>query len=617
MRFFSRLQHSDSAASYLAPSGLTVSLHSKDGRARLFGPGTTIQGQVHLSLARSTPVPCRLKVVFACHQSLIQETACSDTATTVFEVEHILIQDELLNPCNRKHPLHFSIKLPLCNYPPSLECGVDGPSVRYSIHAELTLLKQRGDEKESSVRSPSVAVMYLPMVPTIFPHSIQNNNPMVTTQLSQSAQLGAINASVESTGAVCIGESVAMVLHVNNKSQSDLHNIYLSLVRSIYPTGKPSLHSTVHTTTIPIAKSSNKNSTWSQQLQFRLPINIGLVPSIDSTVMPMCQIEYSLCIYIPLVQKHGSIVSRLRKRPTLDFTAFSSHSSSKDPAVLANQEQSVADATNQRPGFSSPAGHASSSLNFPPIPIIVGSLPSHQTNNGRRMFKWPIPTYKDVQDKPTFVRDRFEEEMLQHLSSLESLVVDDDDDELDIIDGLVRAAQRRMSKLSLSASETDEEIEQDESRIPARFRSPVVATRYKRQSETKSGLRTPPSSPPQEAPLTDSMDWISPNASASRRPQQELQHLSKARGLGRDMLLTKYQQKTQLQPLPPQQQHRPQELQPGLNIHFPVDHDTGSNADDDSDVDDTKEREVITCHELYKDDAAEADEDDGEEEAGK
>ncbi|GJJ69697.1 hypothetical protein EMPS_02045 [Entomortierella parvispora] len=546
MRFFSRLQSNDSAASLLAPAGLTVSLLTNNGRARFYGPGTTIQGQVHLHLARSSSFPCSLKVVFACHQTSAQppqepgatSSSLASPSPVIFEVEHTLIQDELLNPCRRTHPLHFSIKLPLCNYPPSLECGPDGPSVRFSVHAELSTLSpsQREGCRSvlSSAKSPSVTVMYLPMVPTTLPH-----NRLAAPSQSYNAQLGAINASVECTGAVCIGESVAMVLVVDNKSQTDLQNIHLSLVRSISLVGRPALHSTVHETTVPTPRSTNKGTAWKQQLQFRLPTNIGLVPSIDETVMPSCHIQYSLYISLPTPQKYGSLVSRLRRRPTLDLTAIPTPS----------QRSSIIDSkpSDMHTGVTAPFSSSTPFvLQFPPIPITVGSIPSHAES---RRFKFGIPTYTEVQDQPTFVRDRFEEEMLQHLSSLESLVVDEDDEEPDI-DGLVRAAQRRMS--SSSSSETDEEEDADNSKIPARFRGIVY-----RPSVSKSGLSTPPSSPPRapSALNSDSMDWISSNKPTA--PQRT--PLPKARGISRDVLLGKYQ-------------NRPHEGQQGLNIHVPVEH---------------------------------------------
>jgi len=324
------------------------------------------------------------------------------------------------------------------------------------------------------------------------------------------------------------------VLVVDNKSQTDLQNIHLSLVRSISWAGRPALHSTVHETTVPTARSTNRGTAWKQQLQFRLPTNIGLVPSIDETVVPSCRIQYSLHISLPTPQKYGSLVSRLRRRPTLDLTAI--------PAL--SQGSSIIDSKHSDLHFG-PAAPSSSStptvLQFPPIPITVGSIPSHA--QGRR-FKLGIPAYTEVQDQPTFVRDRFEEEMLQHLSSLESLVVDEDDEELDI-GGLVRAAQRRMS--SSSSGETDDEEDPDDQKIPARFRGTVH-----RHCVPKSGLSTPPSSPPRapSALNSDSMDWISSNGPTS--PQRA--PIPKDRGISRDVLLGKY--------------HGRQ----GLNIRVPVEH---------------------------------------------
>lgn len=113
----------------------------------------------------------------------------------------------------------------------------------------------------------------------------------------------------------------------------------------------------------------------------------------------------------------------------------------------------------------------------------------------------------EVEDRPTFVRDRFEEEMIRQLSSLESLVLDDgDDNDLDI-DLLVEEVCRRRRRRDASSSEDsdggedddevegEDEEEEEDARVPARFRKP-----YRNSSlptpPSNSGLGTPPPSPP-------------------------------------------------------------------------------------------------------------------------
>ncbi|KAF9301252.1 hypothetical protein BGZ91_009617, partial [Linnemannia elongata] len=134
MRFFSKHSPANIAATYLAPNGLSISLATKNGHPRRYGPGTILHGQVNLSLAKSILRPCQLRVVFTCtttldlttdagdHNDELPATTSSTTPlTTLFEVEHILIDDQTLPACGRHAPLHFCIKLPLCNYPPSME----------------------------------------------------------------------------------------------------------------------------------------------------------------------------------------------------------------------------------------------------------------------------------------------------------------------------------------------------------------------------------------------------------------------------------------------------------------------------------------------------------------
>ncbi|KAF9911776.1 hypothetical protein EC991_002504 [Linnemannia zychae] len=149
-------------------------------------------------------------------------------------------------------------------------------------------------------------------------------------------------------------------------------------------------------------------------------------------------------------------------------------------------------------------------LQLAPIPITLTSVPSY--SDGRKAR--PIPHHMEVEDRPTFIRDRFEEEMIQQLSSLESLVMDGDDDDLDI-DLLVEEARRRRhrhrdtgsSEDSDDADEDDYEGERDQedeeqddprfmSRVPARFRHPYRNSSLPMPAAGNSGLSTPPPSPP-------------------------------------------------------------------------------------------------------------------------
>ncbi|KAG0278416.1 hypothetical protein BGZ96_002395 [Linnemannia gamsii] len=285
-----------------------------------------------------------------------------------------------------------------------------------------------------------------------------------------------VNASVQSKTSVCIGDHASMVLKVDNESDITLQAIRLALVRQISflsPNSFPqvagnlpphSVHTpssytnpiatTVHTATIPVAKVSNRNSTWTQQLQFKIPSHLNLLPSSSSS---------SSSAYV-------TDVSHLLS--TSPPGSSDVPSSSKTPTVLQ----------------------------LAPIPITLTSVPSYADGRKSR----PLPHHMEVEDRPTFVRDRFEEEMIQQLSSLESLVMNDGDDDDFDIDLLVEEACRRRRRRDTVSSEDSDEYEDEEgeeddeeeedSRVPARFRKP-----YRNSSlptPSSSGLGTPPPSPP-------------------------------------------------------------------------------------------------------------------------
>ncbi|KAF9581503.1 hypothetical protein BGW38_001448 [Lunasporangiospora selenospora] len=201
MRLFSK--HSiHNVASYIAPQGFSVSLSHQHGRPQYYSPGSVIQGQVHLVLNSVITSPCTLRIIFACHQTIAPypPTAAAASSTqydtnqypidghnhnhnhqsalkksqpssnsrgdNIFEVDHILVDNATLPPYKRQTPFHFSIKLPLCSYPPSFQDG--DRSVTYSIQATLSFETQQGaPNTRSEVSSPAVEILYMPLVPAV------------------------------------------------------------------------------------------------------------------------------------------------------------------------------------------------------------------------------------------------------------------------------------------------------------------------------------------------------------------------------------------------------------------------------------------------------------------
>ncbi|KAK3844788.1 MAG: hypothetical protein J3R72DRAFT_437121 [Linnemannia gamsii] len=581
MRFFSKHSSANIAASYLAPNGLSLSVATtKNRQPRRYGPGTVLHGQVNLTLSKPILRPCLLRVVFSCISTLDSTTAEAEDlsstplapSTTLFEVEHLLIDNQTLPACGRHAPLHFCIKLPLCNYPPSMEEG--DRSVKYTLQTILSFDADlaNGSIVKTSTSSTPVNILYVPHVsyaaamvgsggvggghqtrpvvanaaavatasyrPSAGSAPLHETHGHLTVDSRSSAEgFKTINASIQSKTSVCIGDHASMVLKVENNSDITLQAIRLALVRQIsFPShsGSPkvadnlasSSHSvytsfpnpistTVHTATIPVAKVSNRNSTWTQQLQFRIPSHLNLLPSINQSITPLLNVEYFIVPSLPIPQRQGGFVSRLaastRKRPSLDLSIFHSHASSSSGS-RANESTHHLLSTSPPSSFDMQASSSKSptDLQIAPIPITLTSVPAF--SDGRKCSR-PIPHHLEVEDRPTFVRDRFEEEMIKQLSSLESLVMDDgDDDDLDI-DLLVEEACRRRSRHRRDGSssedsddaveeeDVDEEDEEDDprfmSRVPPRFRQPYrLSSLPITAMGNSSGLGTPPPSPP-------------------------------------------------------------------------------------------------------------------------
>ncbi|KAG0277321.1 hypothetical protein BGZ95_006132 [Linnemannia exigua] len=369
----------------------------------------------------------------------------------------------------------------------------------------------------------------------------ETHGQLTVDSRSRSSAEGAktINASIQSKPSVCIGDHASMNLKVENNSDITLQAIRLALVRqisfpspsnspkvagnlassshSVYTSFSNTISTTVHTATIPIAKVSNRNSTWTQQLQLRIPSHLNLLPSINKSITPLLNVEYFIVLSLPIPQRQGGFVSRLaastRKRPSIDLSIFHSHTPSSSSWAGANESTHHLLSTSPPSSFDTQAGPSKSStvLQVAPIPITLTSLPAY--SDGRKCSR-PIPHHLEVEDRPTFVRDRFEEEMIQQLSSLESLVMDDGDNDDFDIDLLVEEACRRRSRHhrdggtspedSDDADEKDDVDEEDEeddprfmSRVPLRFRQPYRNSSLPTTAMgNSSGLGTPPPSPP-------------------------------------------------------------------------------------------------------------------------
>lgn len=163
-----------------------------------------------------------------------------------------------------------------------------------------------------------------------------------------------------------------------------------------------------------------------------------------------------------------------------------------------------------------------------------------------------------------FVRDRFEEEMIKHFSSMESLMMEEDDEQ-DIAE-LVKAAEARRLSLSEmghhhhsgSSDEDDDAMHRSKSgrlhsTVPIRFRQGSVPPRHNLKGSQADGMSPPPSPPStSRTVLEDAMAFHAlsqPQAQArSREPMRS--HVlgpssrlstSPRSGLGKELLMGLHQ----------------------------------------------------------------------------
>ncbi|KAG9065888.1 hypothetical protein KI688_002185 [Linnemannia hyalina] len=568
---FFATQDENSPQSYICPTnGFSISVPTRNGLDNYHGPGMVFQGQLNLQLVKVVPSPCLLRVVFTCHSTIPDSTPASPTSESshtssnhsasiikgqnIFEVEHILAQDQPLQI--KRHTFMFNIKFPRVNFPASMTDG--DRALLYSIHSELTFDLTPGDPRsEATLLSPPVHLKYLPLVPTCIPQFPVIEMSQVTEPLSNKVL---VKASLESPQrGVCPGESLPLSLTITNSSESDLTTIYVSLVRVMTypsmhcstPTGTPPLDPepvTVHSESIPIAQIANKNTNWMESIEFKVPSNLGLVPTTNKVITPVYKVDYYISVSVPIASRSSGLASwftpAVRAPPPVDIslirgtTGTSGNEQQPHQTRLGMRKPSIDKVikvnlhmdriTNFHSSMKWP-----SLIQLPLIPVIIGTVPYHITE---KQLRWPIPNYLDVMDRPRFVRDRFEEEMMQHLESLETLVVAEEEDEQEI-DEIIQAARK-----SASSGESDEEEQRANARIPIRFRN-GSQPRQREPSLPSMGLDTPPPSPP----TNSSMDAHG-RPGAHTLPRVGRRSMSpKASGLGKGLLLEMHQSKVQQQ----------------------------------------------------------------------
>ncbi|KAG0331249.1 hypothetical protein BG004_001758 [Podila humilis] len=104
-------------SAFIPPRGFTLQPATTGHRTvqSHYGPGTLFQGQLNLHLLKPTPSPCQLNIVLTCHRT----SSKTSSPIQMFTVEHTLIDNEIL--AAKKHYFHFTIKFPMCNFPPTFQ----------------------------------------------------------------------------------------------------------------------------------------------------------------------------------------------------------------------------------------------------------------------------------------------------------------------------------------------------------------------------------------------------------------------------------------------------------------------------------------------------------------
>ncbi|KAG0269164.1 hypothetical protein DFQ27_004560 [Actinomortierella ambigua] len=255
------------------------------------------------------------------------DSTCSASAgehhEVLFEIEQILLEDQ--DMAVKRHLFMFSIKLPMCNFPPSFQDR--DRSVIYSVQSDLTFMTHPEDPATRvTIQASPVQIKYVPMVPSSmvqFPviEMGQGLEPNTNKALYK------VTVESEQRGA-SPGESVPFRLTMVNSSPTDLYSFQVALVRTMtfYPeyanrsgatapsSGTPisqySPESTiVDSTTIPISLMPNKGQTWAETIHYTIPNDSSLIPTTNKYVTPLFKIDYYIAISLPVYSKSAGLGS--------------------------------------------------------------------------------------------------------------------------------------------------------------------------------------------------------------------------------------------------------------------------------------------------------------------
>ncbi|KAI1314847.1 hypothetical protein EDD11_001623 [Mortierella claussenii] len=517
---------------------------------------------------------------------------------SLFEIENVLVQDEPLQV--KRHTFMFNIKFPRVNLPASMM---------------LTFQTTPGlASTQTTLSSPTVHLKYLPLVPTSIPHypvieMAQATDPYTDKPLFKAA-LESPQRGVCPGESLPLSLSITnlsdMELHSIHLSLARVIS-YPTISASSSPSSLPGAGAgagaapgttvnnasvlaaepvTVHSVTIPVTKIPNRDTNWQEAIQFKIPTTLGLIPTTNRIITPLYKVDYYLSVSLPVASRGSTLASW--------FTPSVKNPPPVDISLIRNATGNTAIAGTITPGGVSGHGGASTPENddllppppsrtsgsrknsvdklikvnlhmdrittlnstmkwptliqLPLIPVIIGTVPHSVTE---KQLRWPIPNYLDVMDRPCFVRDRFEEEMMQHLESLETLIAEEDDQQ--DIENMVQAARK-----SASSEESDEGEQSARSRIPPRFRDGSTSSRRKDKPSTSLalGLGTPPPSPPSasSAAMMDNTMVGHPGSSGGRAgagmhplpravPRRSMS--PKAGGLSKEVLLDLHHSKIQ------------------------------------------------------------------------
>ncbi|RUP50950.1 hypothetical protein BC936DRAFT_136947 [Jimgerdemannia flammicorona] len=322
-------------------------------------------------------------------------STCSHPSSSFY-----LVQDTKELTAGR-HMFLFAVKIPMVNYPPTLQDPSVDHKVIYTLQGFLDLpsATQPASPRYHTEHTAPQIITFLPLI-----HCSSTPPPShrEISRTSSGEPLVDVNAELGRAGH-CPGETCTVKISAINKSDNKISSIHIALVANIEIIAAPPPQATTFpltnvltSTSLPPLPTKHRSQTLLSEtfhtviprgaltpqtstIRFRLPPT--MLPSISTDICRSVDIRYDVVVSIPLTSSSSSSSSFWRVANPSPSTS-SSYTASTNPS-------STSSTTTSKP-------HTLTIT----LPLIIGTIPANRTSLTTQI----VPSFLENPELPSFAK---------------------------------------------------------------------------------------------------------------------------------------------------------------------------------------------------------------------